>query len=368
MLEVKNLVKKYTGKTVLKGINFSVGEGEIVGFLGLNGAGKSTTMNIITGYISSSDGSVTINGKDVLEYPNETKKYIGYLPEMPPLYMDMTVCEYLNFVYDLKKVKKNKKEHIDDVCKLVKLDKVQHQLIKTLSKGYKQRVGIAQALIGDPKLLILDEPTVGLDPKQIIEIRNLIKELGKTHTIILSSHILTEIQEVCDRIIIIHEGKIVSDDTKKNLTSKDENKFLYSICGNKEDIIETLRSVSGVKEVEFLSEGADNVCEFAVTKKENEEIREEIFSALAKSSMPIMGLRSATMTLEEVFMGLTEENLDQDEATESESAEYENDEVKSNEETSEEQNRTETPEENENDKSEEKSNEVEKQDQKGEDA
>lgn len=313
MLEVKNLIKKYTGKTVLKGINFSVGEGEIVGFLGLNGAGKSTTMNIITGYLSSNGGAVTINSKDVLEYPNETKKHIGYLPEMPPLYMDMTVYEYLKFVYDLKKVKKNKKEHIDDICKLVKLDNVQNQLIKTLSKGYKQRVGIAQALIGDPKLLILDEPTVGLDPKQIIEIRKLIKELGKTHTVILSSHILTEIQEVCDRIIIIHDGEIVADDTKENLSSVDENKFLYSICGEKEAIESALRSVSGVKDVEFLVESEDGVCDFAVSQSEYCDVRKEIFNILSRSSMPIMELKSATMTLEEVFMSLTEEKLNTDE-------------------------------------------------------
>lgn len=316
MLEVKNLVKKYAGKTVLKGINFSVGKGEIVGFLGLNGAGKSTTMNIITGYLSSSDGCVTIDGKDVLEYPNETKQCIGYLPEMPPLYMDMTVYEYLNFVYNLKKVKKSKKEHLDNICKLVKLDNVQNQLIKTLSKGYKQRVGIAQALIGDPKLLILDEPTVGLDPKQIIEIRKLIKELGETHTIILSSHILTEIQEVCDRVIIINEGKIVADDTKKNLTSKDKNKFLYSICGDRKAIEIALSSVNGVEDVKCLDKSAENIYNFIVTQSDYNDVREEIFNVLSKASMPIIGIKSAIMTLEEVFMNLTEEKLDLDETTE----------------------------------------------------
>ena len=209
MIEVKNLSKKYGSKTALDDINFTVNDGEILGFLGPNGAGKSTTMNIITGYISSTEGTVTVDGDEIMENPIAVKRKIGYLPEQPPLYLDMTVKAYLSFMYDLKKVKLSKTQHIEEICKVVKIDDVYNRIIKHLSKGYKQRVGIAQALLGDPKLLILDEPTVGLDPNQIIEIRNLIKSLGKKHTIILSSHVLSEIQTVCSRVIVINTRKVV---------------------------------------------------------------------------------------------------------------------------------------------------------------
>ena len=218
MIEVRNLTKQYGSKKAVDNISFTVNDGEILGFLGPNGAGKSTTMNMLTGYISSTSGEALINGINILDEPMKAKKEIGYLPELPPLYLDMTVKEYLSFVYDLKKCKIPKQAHLEEICKLVKISDVYNRVIKHLSKGYKQRVGMAQALIGNPKILILDEPTVGLDPKQILDIRNLIKRLGKKHTVILSSHILSEIQAVCDRIVIINQGVIAADDTTENLT------------------------------------------------------------------------------------------------------------------------------------------------------
>ena len=220
MIEVINLTKRYGDKKAVDNISFKAEDGEVLGFLGPNGAGKSTTMNILTGYISCTDGKALIDGVDILEDPIKAKKQIGYLPELPPLYMDMTVKEYLYFVYDLKKCKLPKVSHLKDICGLVKIDHVYNRIIKNLSKGYRQRVGLAQALIGNPKVLILDEPTVGLDPKQIIEIRTLIRKLGKNHTVILSSHILSEVQAVCDKIIVINEGKVVANDTEEHLSQK----------------------------------------------------------------------------------------------------------------------------------------------------
>ena len=238
MIEVKNLTKQYGSNLALNHISFSLEEGTILGFLGPNGAGKSTTMNIITGYISPTEGSITVDGFDTLENPLEAKKRIGYLPEIPPLYTDMTVKEYLNFMYDLKKVKLPRKEHIEEICSLVKIDDVYHRLIANLSKGYRQRVGIAQALLGNPPVLILDEPTVGLDPKQIIEIRNLIKGLGRKHTVILSSHILSEVQAVCERVIVINRGSIVADGTPDSLAHSlsNENRLLLRLEGEEEPI------------------------------------------------------------------------------------------------------------------------------------
>ena len=233
MIEINNLVKNYGSKFALDDISFKVAKGEIVGFLGPNGAGKSTTMNILTGYLSSTSGEAKVGGIDILENPNEAKKLIGFLPEQPPLYIDMTVEEYLNFVYDIKACKLKRDAHIEEVMKVTKIDDVRHRLIKNLSKGYRQRVGIAQALIGNPPVIIFDEPTVGLDPKQIIEIRNLIRNLGKTHTVILSTHILSEVQSVCDRIIIINEGKIIADEKTESITQavEDNRRYSVKICG-----------------------------------------------------------------------------------------------------------------------------------------
>mgnify|MGYP001146167673 FL=1 len=217
MVEVRNLTKRYGANLAVDHVSFEIEEGSIVGFLGPNGAGKSTTMNIITGYLSATEGSVTVSGKNTLEDPNEVKRMIGYLPEQPPLYLDMTVKEYLNFVYELKKATQPKEQHIKEICELVKIDNVYNRLVGNLSKGYKQRVGIAQALIGNPPVLILDDPTVGLDPKQIIEIRTLIKNLGRNHTVILSSHILPEVQAVCERIIVINNCRMVAYGATDNL-------------------------------------------------------------------------------------------------------------------------------------------------------
>ena len=264
MIEVKNLTKRYGDKLAVNDISFSVEDGEILGFLGPNGAGKSTTMNMLTGYISSTSGQALINGVDILEDPIKAKENIGYLPELPPLYQDMTVKGYLNFVYDLKKCKLPRKAHLRDVCDLCKVTDVQDRIIKHLSKGYRQRVGMAQALVGNPKVLILDEPTVGLDPKQILEIRTLIKKLGKNHTVILSSHILPEIQAVCDRIIIINKGVVVANDTTDNLSRNitTDHRLTLRVEGKKDEIVKALRNIEGIKYVRADMEREPGVFEY----------------------------------------------------------------------------------------------------------
>ena len=294
MIEVKNLTKYYGDKHAVDGISFSVKQGEILGFLGPNGAGKSTTMNILTGYISSTSGSVEIDGYDILDNPIEAKQKIGYLPELPPLYTDMTVQGYLSFVYDLKKCKIPKKQHIDDVCRRVRIDHVQNRIIKNLSKGYRQRVGLAQALIGNPEVLILDEPTVGLDPKQIIEIRDLIKVLGERHTVILSSHILSEVQAVCDRLVIINGGKIVAD-----------FRYIIRVEGPQEDIQKVLSSIPGMKEVLFNGEKEPGAFEFSLESDPALDIRREVFHRIVTRNWTILSFRSTEMTLEDIFLQLT---------------------------------------------------------------
>lgn len=254
MIEVKNLTKSYGGAMTkaVDDVSFFAKEGEILGFLGPNGAGKTTTMNILTGYISCTSGSAVIDGTDVLEDPIAAKRKIGYLPEQPPLYLDMTVTEYLDFVYSLKKAKMPKRTHLNEICDLVKIGDMRNRLIRNLSKGYRQRVGLAQAFVGNPPILILDEPTVGLDPKQIIEIRTLIKQLGKNHTVILSSHILQEIQAVCDKIVIISKGKIVADDTTEQLSDSLSDNCLLNVevrSGAREEVIKQIEKISGVKSV-----------------------------------------------------------------------------------------------------------------------
>lgn len=310
MVEVKNLSKKYCNKDALCDVSFSLNDGEVLGFLGPNGAGKSTTMNIITGYISSSKGTVKVDGDEILENPIAVKRKIGYLPEQPPLYVDMTVKAYLSFIYDLKKVKLNKKQHIEEICKLVKIDNVYNRIIKHLSKGYKQRVGIAQALLGKPKLLILDEPTVGLDPNQIVEIRKLIKTLGEKHTIILSSHILSEVQSVCNRIIVINNGKIVADDTTSNLSSdfSTENRLILSIEGDEYTILNELKNIAGVKNVTVNKSEPDAVVNYIVIYDKNNDIRSTVFSKMAEINCPIVSMSNNNMTLEDVFRRLTSEN------------------------------------------------------------
>ncbi len=307
MIEVRNLTKQYGAKKAVDDLSFTVNDGEILGFLGPNGAGKSTTMNMLTGYISSTSGNALINGIDILDDPIAAKKNIGYLPEIPPLYLDMTVKDYLNFIYDLKKCKLPRKAHLEDVCSLVMIKDVYDRIIRNLSKGYKQRVGLAQALIGNPPILILDEPTVGLDPKQIIEIRTLIKRLGKKHTVILSSHILSEIQAVCDRVIIINGGKIAADDTTENLTKNIsvDHRLIARIDGPREEIIKTIRNIPGVLTVVADMEREPGIYDYEIETKEDADIRRELFKRIVSRNWVMLGLKSMEMTLEDIFLKIT---------------------------------------------------------------
>lgn len=315
MIEVTGLSKRYGTHLAVDNVGFSIDKGEIIGFLGPNGAGKSTIMNILTGYLSLTQGEVKIDGFDITENPEEAKKRIGYLPEIPPLYIDMKVQEYLNFIYDLKKVKFPKKPHIDEIMRLVKIDHVKNRLIKNLSKGYKQRVGFAQALIGNPDVLILDEPTVGLDPKQIIEIRNLIARLGRNHTIILSSHILSEIQAVCRRVIIINKGQIIADDTPDKLSDKltHDQSLTARIIGDENDILSILRSVKGVKNVVSLGSKEKGSYDMQITPENDADIRADVFNRVSERGKTLLSLSGNNLTLEQVFLRLTEVE-DNDEA------------------------------------------------------
>ncbi len=308
MIEVKNLYKRYGNNLAVSDVSFSIKKGEIVGFLGPNGAGKSTIMNILTGYLSATSGSAAIAGFDILDNPEDAKRHIGYLPELPPLYLDMTVREYLEFCYDLKKARFQKKPHLDEICRLVDIAHVQNRLIKNLSKGYRQRVGIAQALIGNPDVLILDEPTVGLDPKQIIEIRSLIERLGKHHTIILSSHILSEIQAICKRIIIINRGQIVADDTPENLSKKmsTDLSITVRVQGPEASITQVLSNIKEVESVTSLGIRETGSCDFLIEPKENCDVRRAVFERLSDRKWPILELSSKQLTLEQIFLRLTE--------------------------------------------------------------
>ena len=292
MIEVKNLTKRYGTNTALNNVSFTVEEGTIVGFLGPNGAGKSTTMNIITGYLSATSGSVTVQGKNTLENPNEVKKLIGYLPELPPLYMDMTVKEYLNFMYELKGVKLDRKQHIGEICRLTKIDNVYTRLIGNLSKGYKQRVGIAQALLGNPPVLILDEPTVGLDPKQIIEIRNLI---------------LPEVQAVCERVIVMNNGSLVADGATDTLAHdlSAAHRIIARIDGPESEILQAIRGMEHIVEVYSLGEKEKGVFEISIEGEPNYDLRRNLFALLTRKGWPLLALRNTDLTLEEVFLQLT---------------------------------------------------------------
>ena len=307
MIEVSNLSKSYGNKLAVDKISFTANDGEILGFLGPNGAGKSTTMNMLTGYLSSSGGTAKINGIDVLEDPVGAKKGIGYLPEQPPLYLDMTVNEYLSFVYGLKRCKMPKRSHLGEIKELSKIEDVQNRVIRNLSKGYRQRVGLAQALVGNPNTLILDEPTVGLDPKQIIEIRSLIKKLGKNHTVILSSHILPEVQAVCDRIVVIDKGKLVANDTAENLSKNlsADHKLTVQIEGSDKDVKPLLEAIPDMVEVHVNREVEKRVFEYELNAKEGADIRREVFKRMAARNMPILLMRSSELTLEEIFLKLT---------------------------------------------------------------
>lgn len=308
MIEVKNLVKKYGNHLAVDHLNFTIEEGHIYGFLGPNGAGKSTTMNIMTGYLGATEGEVLINGHDILKEPEEAKKQIGYLPELPPLYMDMTVREYMEFAAELKKIPKAKRaESIDDVEKLVKIKDVEKRLIKNLSKGYRQRVGLAQAVLGFPEIIILDEPSVGLDPKQIIEIRELIRKLAKKHTVILSSHILAEVREVCDYIMIISKGKLVASDTPENLERYLGESGLIEIENRTEasKVKEVLKNVPGIEKVS-LKIDASGITSGQIREKRGQDIREELFTTFAEKKMPLLKLNPVQVSLEDVFMELTQ--------------------------------------------------------------
>ena len=308
MIEVNNLVKRYGDHTAVDHLSFKIEKGKIYGFLGPNGAGNSTTMNMLTGYLASTEGTVRIDGHDILEEPEAAKKCIGYLPEQPPLYFDMTVLEYMKFVADLKKIPKDKKATmIEEVMDMVKISDMRNRLIKNLSKGYRQRVGLAEAIMGYPEVIILDEPTVGLDPKQIIEIRTLIKDLKKKHTVILSSHILSEVSAVCDYVLIISHGKLVASDTPENLgkLAEGSNTLEMLIKGEKSQIKQALESIEGVNSVTIEKDEKQNLWSAKVSTEENNDIREKAFYKMSDINSPIYEMKSKKVSLEEIFLELT---------------------------------------------------------------
>jgi len=306
MIEIINVSKNFGDKKAVTDLSFNVIEGEILGFLGPNGAGKSTTMNIITGYLSATKGTAKIDGIDILENPIEAKKIIGFLPEIPPLYPEMTVKEFLSFVFELKDCRFPKEQHLKEICDVVKIGDVYTRMIKNLSKGYRQRVGIAQALIGNPKILIFDEPTIGLDPKQIIEIRNLIKMLGKEHTVILSTHILPEVQAVCDRIVVINKGKLVANEKTEDLILAVEGskKYTAKIVGPENGVKKMLRQTSGIKNVETVGKRDTDSISYMIESEENIDIRKKLFFNLAEKGWPLIGLEGMELSLEDIFIRL----------------------------------------------------------------
>lgn len=309
MIKIEHLAKQYGRIKAVNDISFEIHDGEIVGFLGPNGAGKSTTMNILCGYLSCSAGKAEINGMDILENPLEAKKQIGFLPEQPPLYTDMTVEEYLNFIYDLKDTTLKRDEHLAEICEVTGIAHMRKRLIRNLSKGYKQRVGIAQALIGNPSVLIFDEPTVGLDPKQIVEVRNLIRSLGKKHTVILSTHILSEVQAVCDRIIIISKGTIVANEKTEEISKAVTNvsKLTAKICGPEKEILSAIRSLAGVSSVSCLGKKDLDSSTFVVESQPGIDLRKPLFNLMAANHYPIIGLEAQGLNLEDVFITAVEE-------------------------------------------------------------
>lgn len=310
MIEVTNLTKRYGDHIAVDHLSFKVEKGQIYGFLGPNGAGKSTTMNIITGYLAASEGTVTIDGHDVQQEPEEAKKRIGYLPELPPLYMDMTVEEYLRFAAELKKVPKaERKEQVEQVMGMTRITDMRGRLIKNLSKGYRQRVGLAQALLGSPEVLILDEPSVGLDPKQIIEIRDLIRELGKSHTIILSSHILSEVSAVCDHIMIISHGKLVASDSPEGLQKlmSGSGRLKLTVRGSYEALQEAVKELPGIQGMEELTSPEEGCCSIQISVDKEQDIREPLFYLLAEKHLPILSMAQSERSLEDIFLELTGE-------------------------------------------------------------
>lgn len=309
MIKIEHLTKKYGDRYAINDVSFEIGDGEIVGFLGPNGAGKSTTMSIITGYLSSTSGKAMIDGMDILEHPLAVKKKIGYLPEFPPLYLEMTVKEYLNFIYDLKKCTLNRKEHIAEICRVTKIESEFNRLIGNLSKGYRQRVGIAGALVGNPQVVIFDEPTNGLDPKQIIDIRSLIKDLGKEHTVILSTHILSEVKAICDRIIIINEGKIVADEKTENIEQalRGSRKLSVTIAGPSNAVLATIKKITGVTYVACSVSYSDGSSSFIIESANDADIRKPLFYAMAQNGWPILAMEYMSANIEDIFISVVNE-------------------------------------------------------------
>lgn len=313
MIQVENITKKYGSFTAVDNINFEIEEGEIVGFLGPNGAGKSTTMNMITGFIEPTSGRIIVDGYDISKKPRKAKKQIGYMPEGVPLYSDLTVKEFVTYMAELRKVdRKTKKENVQKVLKETGLDQMQNKLIKNLSRGQKQRVSLAGTLVADPKILILDEPTVGLDPKQITEIRSLIKNLGKKHTVILSSHILSEVSQICDRVIIINKGKIVAIDTPENLEKKvSDNNIVYVTVEDKENKIDGIKEkITGIKEIKLIKENQDKTKQYEITGENDVNLNKTIFNEFAKENITIVEMKKAEATLEDAFMKIIKEGGD----------------------------------------------------------
>lgn len=309
MIEVKNITKKYGSLTAVDNISFKINEGEIIGLLGPNGAGKSTTMNMITGYIEPTEGEILIEGYDISKKSKKAKAQIGYMPEGVPLYSDLTVKEFVTYMAELKKVdKKTRKEKVEQIIEQTGLKDVEKKLTRNLSRGYKQRVSMAGALVGEPKILILDEPTVGLDPKQITEIRALIKELGKTHTIILSSHILSEVSQICNKVIIINKGKIVAIDTPENLEKKvSSNNSTYVTVEDTENKMETIKEkIPQIKEIKLIKENEDGTKQYALESEKDIDLRKIIFTEFAKENITIFEMKQADATLEDAFMKLIE--------------------------------------------------------------
>ncbi len=308
MIKVQHLVKNYGNFCAVDDISFEIERGEIVGLLGPNGAGKSTMMNILTGYLSATFGDVEIGGMNVLDEPLGVKKLVGYLPEQPPLYPDMTVWEYLSFTYDLKGCALDREKHLNEICDVVRIGDVKKRLIGNLSKGYKQRVGIAQALVGNPEVIIFDEPTVGLDPKQIIEIRNLIRTLGKNHTVILSTHILQEVQAVCDRIIIINRGKLVADEKTENITRavQSNRRFNAKICGPAREVLSMLKNLPGIVYAEQLAERDGDAYTYMIESAVGADVRKNLFFTLAQRDWALIGLESLGMNLEDIFITIVD--------------------------------------------------------------
>lgn len=309
MIEVKNITKKYGNFTAVDNINFKIEEGEIIGLLGPNGAGKSTTMNMITGYIEPTEGEIIVNGYDISKKPKKAKAQIGYMPEGVPLYSDLTVKEFVTYMAELKKVdRKTRKEKVEKIIEQTGLKDVEKKLTRNLSRGYKQRVSMAGALVGEPKILILDEPTVGLDPKQITEIRALIKELGKTHTVILSSHILSEVSQICNKVIIINKGKIVAIDTPENLEKKVEsNNTTYVTVEDTENKMETIKEkIPEIKEIKLIKENEDGTKQYVLESEKDVDLRKIVFNEFTKENITIFEMKKADTTLEDAFMKLIE--------------------------------------------------------------